>query len=116
MGDVNIDNIVDVNDHIIDEHLSSQRFEDSLEEFYILVAMCSYMTNNNLYDEYFFSSFSECLEEFNNSNSLINEIEDELQKDIDLVSEYIKKSNVMSEYYEKLSSVYNDRIEESNEE
>jgi hypothetical protein len=112
MGNIDIDNITDVNDHIIDEHLGNERFENNIEEFYILVSMCSYMVEHNLYDEYFFTSYEEVLEDFNNSNSLLNEIEESLKKDIDMISEYIKKDKIKNDYYNKLSSVYNDQIKD----
>lgn len=112
MGEINVDNITDVNDHIIDEHLGNERFENNIEEFYILVSMCSYMVEHNLYDEYFFTSYEEVLEDFNNSNSLLNEIEESLKKDIDMISEYIKKDKIKNDYYDKLSSVYNNQIKD----
>ncbi len=112
MGEIDVDNITDVNDHIIDEHLGNERFENNIEEFYILVSMCSYMVEHNLYDEYFFTSYEEVLEDFNNSNSLLNEIEESLKKDIDMISEYIKKDKIKNDYYDKLSSVYNDQIKD----
>ena len=98
MGNIDIDNITDVNDHIIDEHLSAKRFEDSLEEFYITVSMCSYMVEHNLYDEYFFDAYSELIDEF------------KLKQDIDVLNEHVKKDKMMSEYYDNLSNVYNNQF------
>ena len=110
MGNIDIDNITDVNDHIIDEHLSAKRFEDSLEEFYITVAMCSFMVEHNLYDEYFFDAYSELIDEFNKTSALLNNIEDELKQDIDVLNEHVKKDKMMSEYYDNLSNVYNNQF------
>lgn len=114
IGSIDMDSIIDANDHIIDEHLDSSRFENSTEEFYITVAMCSYMINNDLYDEYFFESFKTLLDEFNSSNAVLNDIEEELKKDIDDISDYIKKDELNKEYYDNLSGVYNNQIEKNN--
>ena len=114
IGSIDMDSIIDANDHIIDEHLGSSRFENSTEEFYITVAMCSYMINNDLYDEYFFESFKTLLDEFNSSNAVLNTIEEELKKDIDNISDYIKKDELNKEYYDNLSGVYNNQIEKNN--
>ena len=109
-GDINIDNIQEVNDHITDEHLSKSYFENTITEFYVTTSMCTYMIENDLYDEYFFDTFPELLEEFNNSSSIMNEIEDELKSDIDNVSDYLKKEKTKEEYYNKLSKVYEQDI------
>ena len=109
-GDINIDNIQEVNDHITDEHLSKSYFENTITEFYVTTSMCTYMIENDLYDEYFFDTFPELLEEFNNSSSIMNEIEDELKSDIDNVSDYLKKEKTKEEYYNKLSEVYEQDI------
>ncbi len=114
IGNIDMDNIIDANDHIIDEHLDSKRFENATEEFYITVSMCSYMIENNLYDEYFFESFEELLDEFNSTSAVINNIEDELKKDIDEISDYIQKDKLNQEYYDNLSGVYNSQIERNN--
>ncbi len=115
IGSIDMDSIIDANDHIIDEHLGSSRFENSTEEFYITVAMCSYMINNDLYDEYFFESFKTLLDEFNSSNAVLNNIEEELKKDIDDIKDYIKKDELNKEYYDNLSGVYNNQIEKNND-
>ena len=109
-GDINIDNIQEVNDHITDEHLSKSYFENTITEFYVTTSMCTYMIENDLYDEYFFDTFPELLEEFNNSSSIMNEIEDELKSDIDNVSDYLKKEKTKEAYYNKLSEVYEQDI------
>ncbi len=109
-GDINIDNIQEVNDHITDEHLSKSYFENTITEFYVTTSMCTYMIENDLYDEYFFDTFPELLDEFNNSSSIMNEIEDELKSDIDNVSDYLKKEKTKEEYYNKLSEVYEQDI------
>ena len=83
---IDIDNISDVNDHITDE-LGKSYFENNIDEFFVTTAMCTYMIENDLYDEYFFNTFNELLEEYNNSKNIMNiEIE--------------------NEYYDKLSEVY----------
>ena len=60
---INSDNICEINDYIVDVCLKKENFEETIEEFYNITAMCSYMLEHNLYDEYFFSSFEELLDE-----------------------------------------------------
>ena len=103
---IDIDNISDVNDYITDE-LGKSYFENNIDEFFVTTAMCTYMIENDLYDEYFFNTFNELLEEYNNSKNIMNiEIENELNNDIDNVSDYLKKEEIEKEYYDKLSEVY----------
>ena len=59
---IDMDNILDINDKIVDIHLKKEQFEHPLEEFYNIVSMCSYMIDNDLYDEYFFNTYEELLE------------------------------------------------------
>lgn len=113
---IDSDNITDVNDHITDE-LGKNYFENTIDEFYVTTAMCTYMIENDLYDEYFFDTFNELLEEFNNSKNIMNiEIEDELNNDIDNVSDYLKKEITKEEYYNKLSEVYESELNALDEE
>lgn len=113
---IDSDNITDVNDHITDE-LGKNYFENNIDEFFVTTAMCTYMIENDLYDEYFFDTFNELLEEFNNSKNIMNiEIEDELNNDIDNVSDYLKKEITKEEYYNKLSEVYESELNALDEE
>ena len=98
---VDIDNIEEVNDHIISEDLKTSDFEDPLKEFYITVAMCSYMIDNDLYDDYFFNAYKELIEE----NKLV--YDEDINTDLEKINEYLKKDEIKSEYYEKLSELYN---------
>ena len=103
---IDIDNISDVNDYITDE-LGKSYFENNIDEFFVTTAMCTYMIENDLYDEYFFNTFNELLEEYNNSKNIMNiEIENELNDDIDDIIDYLKKEEIEKEYYDKLSEVY----------
>lgn len=108
---IDIDNITDVNDHITDEDLSKSYFENTIDEFYVTTAMCTYMIEKDLYDEYFFDTFKELLEEYNNSKNIMNiEENDELKNDIENVSDYLKKENTKEEYYKTLSEVYENEL------
>lgn len=108
---IDIDNITDVNDHITDEDLSKSYFENTIDEFYVTTAMCTYMIENDLYDEYFFDTFKELLEEYNNSKNIMNiEENDELKNDIENVSDYLKKEDTKEEYYKTLSEVYENEL------
>ena len=57
VGLINVDSISEVNDSIIDKKVSKEDLENDLMEFYITVAMCSFMIENDLYDEYFFNTY-----------------------------------------------------------
>ena len=103
---IDIDNISDVNDYITDKDLGKNYFENNIDEFFCTVAMCNYMIENNLYDEYFFNVFPELLEEYNNTKSIMNNEEEELNKDIDAIKDYLKKEEIEKEYYDKLSEIY----------
>ena len=96
---IDVDTIEEVNDDVVDK-IKIENFEDSTEELYNIVAMCTYMIENDLYDEYFFNTCKELLDE-----TIINEA-GELKKDIDNLCEYFKKENIKSDYYDKLSIVY----------
>ena len=111
MGKIDVDSIEEVNDHIIDSDLKQENFENPLEEFYIIVAMCSYMAKNDLYDDYFFSSFDELLEEYTEGKYdeyFCDILKDKelLSNDISEITEYILKDKNEADYYEALSSVY----------
>ena len=103
---IDIDNIQDVNDHITSEDLNKSYFENTTYEFYITVAMCIYMIENDLYDNYFFEIFEELLDEYNALKNIINDEENELKNDIEIVKDYLKKEKTKEEYYENLSEIY----------
>ncbi len=107
---IDIDNIQDINDHIIDEHINKSYLENNTYEFYITVSMCAYMIENELYDEYFFDAFNELVEEYESTKALINDNENELDNDIDNIKDYLKKDEKMEEYYNNLSKIYEDNI------
>ena len=105
-------NLLEVNDHIIDVDLKKEHFDDPLEEFYNIVSMCLFMVKNDLYDEYFFDTYKEILEDY--SNGLFDEydIEDKetLDNDLNDINEYLKKDEIESSYYDSLSKIYDDKI------
>ena len=109
---IDVDNIEEVNDHIIDVDLKKEHFDDPLEEFYNIVSMCLFMVKNDLYDEYFFDTYKELLEDY--SNGLFDEydIEDKetLDNDLNDINEYLKKDEIESSYYDSLSKIYDDKI------
>ena len=109
---IDVDNIEEVNDHIIDVDLKKEHFDDPLEEFYNIVSMCLFMVKNDLYDEYFFDTYKEILEDY--SNGLFDEydIEDKetLDNDLNDINEYLKKYEIESSYYDSLSKIYDDKI------
>ncbi len=112
---VDVDNIDEINDHIVDDCFSEENFENPLEEFYITCAMCAYMAKNDLYDEYFFESFDELLEEYNEGKFDeyffdVNADKPSLKSDIDEICEYILKDKDKADYYDALSSVYESEI------
>ena len=77
--------------------------------------MCSYMVSKNLYDDYFFESFDELLEEYNNGNyddyfMDINSDKVLLDSDIHEITEYVLKDNEKQNYYDALSSVYEEKL------
>jgi len=109
---IDVDNIEEVNDHIIDVDLKKEHFDDPLEEFYNIVSMCLFMVKNDLYDGYFFDTYKEILEDY--SNGLFDEydIEDKetLDNDLNDINEYLKKDEIESSYYDSLSKIYDDKI------
>lgn len=106
MGNIDNDNIIDVNDHIVGEHLGNNRFEEFLSELYITISMCTYMIEKDLYDEYFFESYKELIDEFNKSKNMFNNLENEFQDDVSNIDEYIKKDEIKKQYYDELSNIY----------
>lgn len=113
---LDIDNIQDINDKIVDNDLGRNYLEDFIIEFYVIVSMCVFMIENNLYDEYFFKSYKEMLEEFNNSINMFNlENEKLLRKDIDIIEEYLKKDQMKINYYDKLSEIYENKTKKEKE-
>ncbi|MBR4178859.1 MAG: hypothetical protein IKR57_05900 [Bacilli bacterium] len=99
---INSDNICEINDYIVDVCLKKENFEETIEEFYNITAMCSYMLEHNLYDEYFFSSFEELLDEV----ELVEKTED-LESDIIELKNYLNKDTMYLKYYELISDIIN---------
>lgn len=109
--DINIDNIMDINDKIVDVHLKKENFEHPLEEFYNIIAMCSYMIDNDLYDEYYFNTFEEILEEYNTNNYDdyfldYNKDKEIVKEEINKINDYLSLDNDKMSYYDSLSEVY----------
>ena len=105
---IDIDNLQEVNDKIIDSLLKKNYFKDDLEEFYNALSMCSYMIEHDLYDEVFFDDFDELLEEYK-THKFDNDIKDDkelLDKDVDRICDYLIKEKTKSNYYDKLSEMY----------
>ena len=116
VGLINVDSISEVNDSIIDKKVSKQDLENDLMEFYITVAMCSFMIENDLYDEYFFNTYAELLSEYKNGsydNLFMDILSDKeaIESDIEEINEGIKKDEIMSKYYDDVSDIYNDEFE-----
>ena len=108
---IDLDNIQDVNDKIIDVHLKKENFDNPLEEFYNIVSMCSYMIDNDLYDEYFFNTYDEILEEyksgeFDDDFLDVNEDKKSIGEDIYKINEYLSNDNDKMNYYDSLSEIY----------
>ena len=108
---IDMDSIQDVNDKIIDVHLKKENFDNPLEEFYNIVSMCSYMIDNDLYDEYFFNTYDEILEEYKSGDFDddfldINEDKKSIGEDIYKINEYLSNDNDKMNYYDSLSEIY----------
>lgn len=99
---IDVDNIQDINDSICE--INKSDFENEMLELYNTVAMCMYMIEHDLYDEYFFEAYSDILTELGNK-----EFDNVLSKDIDTINDYLKKDEIKSEYYDKLSTLYEDK-------
>jgi hypothetical protein len=104
---IDIDNIGDINDKLVDDVLGLKSFEDPEEELFNTIAMCNYMIEHNLYDEYFFESAKDIIDDYQNGKVLSLTNDEILDKDIDIVKDYIEKDKYNEEYYNKLSDVYN---------
>ena len=109
--DIDMDSILDINDKIVDMHLKKENFEHPLEEFYNIVSMCSYMIDNDLYDEYFFNTYDEILEEsaegkFDESFLDLNKDKKDLSDEIHKINEYLSHDNDKMNYYDSLSEIY----------
>ena len=109
--DIDLDNIQDINDSIIDGDLKKENFDNPLEEFYIIVSMCSYMIDNGLYDEYFFNTYDDILEEYETGkfDELFLDLSDkkDIEEDIYKINEYLSNDNDKMNYYDTLSEIYN---------
>ena len=114
---VDVDNIEEVNDHIVDLDLKKEHFDDDLEEFFNITSMCSYMIENNLYDEYFFKTFREILDDYKNGLFDNYDILDKEVFDNDLkeIEENIKKDEIEEEYYNNLTNIYDEEINREEE-
>lgn len=115
-GLVSVDNIQEVNDQIIDKKLKKEELENDLLEFYITVSMCLYMIENDLYDEYFFSTYVELLTEYKTGkydNYFMDILADKelLESDIEDINDYLKKEEAMGKYYDDVSDIYNEEFE-----
>ena len=113
---IDMDSIQDVNDKIIDVHLKKENFDNPLEEFYNIVSMCSYMIDNDLYDEYFFNTYDEILEEYKSGDFDddfldINEDKKSIGEDIYKINEYLSNDNDKMNYYDSLSEIYSNEKE-----
>ena len=113
--DIDMDSIQDVNDKIIDIHLKKENFDNPLEEFFNIVSMCSYMIDNYLYDEYFFNTYDDILEEYDTLkfDDLFLDISDKkaLGEDIHKINEYLSNDNDKMNYYDSLSEIYSKESE-----
>ena len=108
---IDSESILDVNDKIVDVNLKKEHFDNPLEEFFNIVAMCSYMVDNDLYDEYFFDTFDEILEEYNEhkfDDDFLDFENDKkvLDEDISKINEYLSHENDKMNYYDSLSEIY----------
>ena len=108
---IDADSIQDVNDKIVDLDLKKEDFDNPLSEFYNIVSMCSYMIDNNLYDEYFFNTYDDILEEYKSGSFDecfldINEDKKSLGEDIYKINEYLSNDNDKMNYYDTLSEIY----------
>lgn len=117
LGLITVDSIQEVNDNIIDKKIKKEDLENDLMEFYITVSMCSFMIENDLYDEYFFTTYAELLNEYKNGtydNMFMDILSDkaDLESDIEEINEYIKKDEAIRKYYDDVSDIYNEDLEE----
>ena len=118
---INSENISDINDIIIDKKINSNDLKNDLLEFYITLSMCLFMIENDLYDEYFFKSYVELLEDYNNGlfdNYFKDIINDKqlIEEDIEIINEYLKKEEIKAKYYDDVSNIYNEELNYIDEE
>ena len=118
---IGIDNVQEVNDKIIDVKIKKEDLENDLMEFYITTSMCSYMIENDLYDEYFFTTYAELLNDYKNGtfdNYFMDILVDkeDLENDIDEINDYIRKDEAMSKYYDDVSNIYNEEFKKFEDE
>ena len=95
--------------------IKKENFDNPLEEFFNIVAMCSYMIDNDLYDEYFFNTYDDILEEYDTGkfDDLFLDISDKkaLGDDIYKINEYLSNDNDKMNYYDSLSEIYSKESE-----
>ncbi len=113
---INNENIIEINDSIIDKKIRKEELDNELLEFYITVSMCLFMVENDLYDEYFFKTYIELLDEYKSGkfdNYFKDIISDKqsLESDIDNISDYLKKEEIKAMYYDNVSDIYNSEFE-----
>ncbi len=113
---INNENIIEINDLIIDKKIRKEELDNELLEFYITVSMCLFMVENDLYDEYFFKTYIELLDEYRSGkfdNYFKDIISDKqnLESDIDNISDYLKKEEIKAMYYDNVSDIYNSEFE-----
>ena len=56
--------IEDYNDHVIDKVLGKELFENEVDEFLYMLAICVIMRKMKLNDEYFFNSIEELIKSY----------------------------------------------------
>ena len=100
------ENISDVNDKIVDEYLTKDSFINEEEELYNTIAMCTYMIENNLYDDYFFSTSKDIIEDYEKGSTCLLQNDSILDEDINNIKEYFNKDSAKEDYYNKLSELY----------
>lgn len=100
------ENISDVNDKIVDEYLTKDSFINEEEELYNTIAMCTYMIENNLYDDYFFSTSKDIIEDYEKGSICLLQNDSILDEDINNIKDYFNKDSAKEDYYNKLSELY----------
>ena len=106
-GRVTIDNIEEVNDHLLDSDINEDNMEDK-KEFFIVTAMCAYMTENDVYDDYFFASYRELNKDY------LSERDPEFVSDVAKINEYLRRDDIKEQFYENISKEINDSLNEDN--
>ena len=100
------ENISDVNDKIVDEYLTKDSFINEEEELYNTIAMCTYMIENNLYDDYFFSTSKDIIEDYEKGSICLLQNDSILDEYINNIKDYFNKDSAKEDYYNKLSELY----------